>query len=125
MGYRLMKTPAYCHYKKGRRPGVGYWYYCRKGYPLTRLPGLPFAPEFMAAYDAVHNGKRITIGKAPEKGTMAALIVSYLTSPQWKALEPSTQRTLLKLGQLLRRSTSSRLLGIRDKALFGQSRVIE
>lgn len=93
MGYRLIKTPPYCHFKKGRRPGTGYWYYCRKGYPLTRLPGLPFSSEFMAVYNAVHNGPRIAIGKRPQSGTMAALVVSYLSSPQWKALERSTQRS--------------------------------
>jgi hypothetical protein len=78
MGYRLIRTPPYCHWKKGRRPGVGYWYHCRKVYPLARLR---FSPEFMTAYDAVHNGKLTTIGKPPGRRTMAVLI--SLTSPRF------------------------------------------
>jgi hypothetical protein len=79
MGYRLIRTPPYCHCKKGRRPGVGYRYHCRKVYPLARLR---FSPEFMTAYDAVHNGKRTTIGKPPGEAHDGGAHFSYLTSLQ-------------------------------------------
>lgn len=79
------------------RHGHPRFYFRRPGYKRTALPGLPGSPEFMAAYQAAHDG--VTAPKAEigatrtVAGTMHWLISGYLSSPPFKALAPETQRT--------------------------------
>ncbi len=91
--HRPPKAPPYCHGFTDRH-GNPRWYYRRRGYPLTPLPGMPWTPEFMAAHEAASKGQPLEIGKAMTKpGTIAALIVSYYKSPDFTGLKPTTQKT--------------------------------
>ena len=51
------------------------------GFKLIPLSGLPWSPEFMAAYEIALAGQPLNIGsKRVKPGTMRALAVSYFNS---------------------------------------------
>ena len=63
--------------------GRAYYYLRRRGYPRVRLPGLPWSPTFMAAYEAAMSGPRTAIGTGRIKpGSVAAVVAAYLDSQQ-------------------------------------------
>jgi len=75
-----MKTPRYVHGYIDRN-GKPRWYFRRAGFKKTALPGLPWSPAFMAAYENAMAGQPPEIGAARVKaGTMRALAVSYFNS---------------------------------------------
>lgn len=98
----MRRPPKYCHWKRGRRGSAGYWYYTRPGYPRVRLPGLPWSPEFMRAYENAEREKPLPEAAKAAAGTLNALIVAYYGSPQWKRLAPSTQRTYRRILERMR-----------------------
>src|SRR5262245_6426712 len=58
------------------------------------LPGLPWSPEFMAAYEQALAGQPMPIGvERTISGTLRALAVSYFASPAFRTTRPSTQYT--------------------------------
>ena len=64
--------------------GRAYYYLRRRGYPRVRLPGLPWSPTFMAAYEAAMSGPRTAIGTGRVKpGSVAAVVAEYLDSQQF------------------------------------------
>jgi integrase len=68
------------------------FYLRRAGFKKVPLPGLPYSPEFMGAYETALAGQPIQIDTgriAP--GTMRALAVSYYNSADFRLLETSTQ----------------------------------
>jgi integrase len=78
-----MKLPKYTRawVDKEGRP---YCYFRRRGYPIVRLPGLPWSPSFMAAYEAALTGPRTAIGAGRIKpGSVAAVVAEYLDSQQF------------------------------------------
>ena len=76
------------------RHGKTRWYYRRRGYPLTPLPGLPWSPDFMAAYERAAQGEPMQIGRQRSKpGTVDALIASYYQSADYTGLSDVTKRT--------------------------------
>ena len=94
MGRSIMnKPPKYCQPRPDRHGGPGYWYFERPGYPRVRLPGLPWSPKFMAAYEEALDSNRLPIGaKNVQPGTLEDLIVRYYSSAVFEALEPPTRR---------------------------------
>ena len=58
----MKRPPKYCHHKQDRHGGAGFWYFERRGFPRVRLPGLPWSPGFMAAYEAAIKGAPAPIG---------------------------------------------------------------
>lgn len=77
---------------KGRQ----YAYYRRHGL-RTRLPDVA-APDFLPAYKAAHDAaeaaasaERATAPEAPGPGTLAALIVAYRGSEDWRQLAPASR----------------------------------
>src|SRR6516164_6611700 len=79
-----MKLPKYVQAYVDRRDDRAYYYLRRRGYPKTRLPGLPWSPSFMAAYEAAMSGPRTAIGAGRVKpGSVAAVIAEYLDSQQF------------------------------------------
>jgi hypothetical protein len=59
--------------------GRAHCYFRRRGYPRVRLPGLPWSPSFMAAYEAALTGPRTAIGTGRIKpGSVAAVVAEYL-----------------------------------------------
>jgi integrase len=55
--------------------GLAYHYFRRRGFPRVRLPGLPWSPEFMAAYQrALDQSKRT----ASKRGSIADVVARYI-----------------------------------------------
>ena len=76
------------------RHGKARWYFRRAGFKKAPLPGLPWSPEFMAAYERALAGQPAPIGaERTIPGTLRALAVSYLASPAFRTTRPSTQST--------------------------------
>jgi hypothetical protein len=68
-----MKRPKYVKAWVDDRDGRAYYYFRRRGFPRVRLPGLPWSPSFMAAYEAAMSGPRTAIGAGRIKpGSVAA-----------------------------------------------------
>src|SRR5262245_62217312 len=94
MGSPLMRRPP--QYVNGYldRHGRPLWYLRRKGFKNIALPGLPWSPEFMAAYEQALAGQPASIGvERTVPGTLRALAVSYFASPAFRTTRPSTQYT--------------------------------
>ena len=92
MGPHLMKRPP--KFVKGYidRYGKPRFYFRRAGFKNVVLPGLPWSPEFMAAYEQALAGQPAQIGSARTKpGTMRALAVSYYNSLAFRSMKPNTQ----------------------------------
>jgi integrase len=94
MGQDLMRRPPkYCNGFLDRH-GKARWYFRRAGFKKAPLPGLPWSPEFMAAYEQALAGQRASIGaERTISGTLRALAVSYFASPTFRTARPSTQYT--------------------------------
>jgi hypothetical protein len=91
VGPRL-KLPRYVHGFIDRH-GKPRFYFRRLGFEPKALPGLPYSPEFMSAYEAALTGQPLLIGlNRARPGTMRALALSYFASPAFRTLKPSTQR---------------------------------
>jgi integrase len=92
MGPPLMRRPP--QYVNGfiDRYGKARWYFRRAGFKRMPLPGLPWSPEFMAAYEQALAGQPLQIGGArTNPGTVRALAVSYFHSSDFRSLKPSSQ----------------------------------
>ena len=64
--------------------GRPHHYLRRNGYPRVRLPGLPWSPSFMAAYEQAMSGPRGAVGAGRIKpGSVAAVIAAYFDSQQF------------------------------------------
>ena len=78
-----MKLPKYVQHWVDH-DGRAHCYFRRRGYPRVRLPGLPWSPSFMAAYEAACAGPRTAIGAGRIKqGSVAAVVAAYLDSQQF------------------------------------------
>jgi integrase len=79
-----MKLPKYVTAWVDARDGHAYYYLRRRGYPRVRLPGLPWSPSFMAAYEKALAGPRTAIGAGRVKpGSVSAVVAEYLDSQQF------------------------------------------
>jgi integrase len=79
-----MKLPKYVHAWFDKRDSQTYYYLRRHGFPLVRLPGLPWSPSFMAAYEAALTGPRTAIGAGRIKpGSVAAVVAEYFDSQKF------------------------------------------
>src|SRR5262249_44243064 len=80
-GTQTMKLPKYVQAWVDGRDGRADYYLRRRGFPRVRLPGLPWSPSFMAAYEAAMSGPRTAIGAGRVKpGSVAAVIADYFDS---------------------------------------------
>jgi integrase len=88
----LMKCPKYVHQFVDRH-GRARFYFRRPGFKKVALPGLPWSPEFMAAYEAaIATPRPIEVGAVRVKpGSMRALAVSYFGSIAFHSMQPSSQ----------------------------------
>jgi len=94
MGPRVMaRLPKYVHGYLDRH-GKPRFYFRRAGSRKTPLAGLPWSPEFMAAYEQALAAQPAPPGSSRVKaGTVRALAVSYFSSPAFRTLRPSSQYT--------------------------------
>jgi integrase len=91
MGHNRVKLPRFIQQYIDRH-GKPRWYFRRAGFPRIPLPGLPWSPEFMAAYEMALAGQSLEIGsKKTKPGTMRALAVSYFNSLAFHSLKASSQ----------------------------------
>jgi hypothetical protein len=89
----MRRPPKYVHGFVDRH-GKPRWYFRRPGFKQVPLPGLPWSPEFMAAYEIALTGQRIEIGADRTKpGTINALVVLYYRSNEWSGFAVETQKT--------------------------------
>jgi hypothetical protein len=88
VGPRL-KLPRYVHGFLDRH-GKPRFYFRRPGFESVPLPGLPYSPEFMRAYEGALAGQPRRRQTA-RPGTMAALALSYFGSPQFGQLRATSQ----------------------------------
>lgn len=89
----LRKPPRYCQGFEDRH-GKFRWYYRRPGFPRIPLPGLPWTPDFMAAYEKAEKGERLEIGKGRSApGTVSALVASFYKTSDFTTLSDSTKVT--------------------------------
>jgi integrase len=91
MGPRL-KLPRYVHAFVDRH-GKPRYYVRQRGAKQVPLPGLPYSPEFMAAYSEALAGPRaIEPGAARSKpGTVAAAVAGYFGSATFAAAAKATR----------------------------------
>jgi integrase len=74
------------------RDGRAHHYFRRAGYPRTRLPGLPWSPQFMMAYQTALASAPEPIGASRSKpGSVSAAIAGYYGSQSFRALRNGTQ----------------------------------
>jgi integrase len=74
------------------RHGKPRFYFRRPGYPRSPLPGLPWSPEFMAAYAKIVAAEKPIIGAGRVvPRSIRALAIAYYDSAAFKALKPITQ----------------------------------
>jgi hypothetical protein len=73
--------------------GKSRFYLRRKGKRNVPLPGLPWSPQFMEAYQTALTATNAVVTNLKQRDTIAALVDDYITSPTFKALAPETQRT--------------------------------
>src|SRR5262245_20571846 len=74
--------------------GRPHCYFRRRGYPRVRLPGVPWSPSFIAAYEPATRGPLTAVGTGRVKpGSVAAVVAEYFDSQQFfGSKKPSTQR---------------------------------
>ena len=90
---QLYKPPKYSQGFPDRH-GKMRWYYRRPGFPRVALPGLPWSPAFMEAYEKAAAGERLETGASRSKpGTVAALVASYYRTSDFTGLADSTKAT--------------------------------
>lgn len=89
---RPPKAPKYC---KGYvdRHGTPRWYLRKPGTPSVALPGLPWSPEFMAAYEEALKGDPAPKAAKAGPGTIDALVASYYQTADFAGLRASTKKT--------------------------------
>jgi integrase len=93
MGPRL-KLPPYVHGFVDRH-GRPRFYFRRPGFRRVALPGLPWSPEFMRAYElASESAPRLEVGARRVKpGTVAAAVTGYFGSLAFGNLAETTRIT--------------------------------
>ena len=92
------------------RNGKARFYFRRRGYKRVVLPGLPWSPSFMAAYEAAMAGEpppQVILRPTAKSGSMAALAASYFASATYRSLKPRTQTRY--------NNTIERLCALKDK----------
>jgi integrase len=90
MGPRL-KLPRYVHGFIDRH-GKPRFYFRRAGFKKTPLPGLPWSPEFMAAYEVATRDQPVQVGSSRVlPGTIRALAVCYYNSAAFRSMGDVTQ----------------------------------
>jgi integrase len=87
-----LKLPRYINAYVDRNCKARF-YFRRGGFKSVALPGLPWSPEFMQAYETAMAGQTAPIGTARVlPGSMHALVISYYSSPDFLRLKANSQQ---------------------------------
>jgi site-specific recombinase XerD len=104
------RLPKYVHGSTDRH-GHARYYFNRPGYKRATLPGLPWSPEFMSAYQtALDGGDRISIGASRTVvGSVSAALVAYYQHPSFvDALAKTTQQNRRAILEVFRQENGHR-----------------
>ena len=85
-----LKLPMYVQAFVDRH-GRPRYYFRRRGFARVPLPGLPWSPDFMAAYKAALEAGRVPLGIGNDPGTVDAVVTSYLNSETFGELAAATR----------------------------------
>jgi integrase len=114
----MSRPPKYVHGFFDRH-GKPRFYFRRAGFKTMPLPGLPWSPEFMAAYEAGMKGdwQRQEIGaQRTVPGTVNACIVSYYnTSADFRDLADGTKKSRRAILERFREEHGEKRIGLLDK----------
>ena len=104
----MRRAPRYVHGFIDRH-GRARFYFRRAGFKKVALPGLPWSPDFMAAYESALAGQRSPIGAARVfPGSMHALAISYYASAEFQAMELSSKSVRRNIIERFCRETDSK-----------------
>jgi integrase len=112
------KSPPFVHGYVDQH-GTPKFYFRRAGQPKIRLPGLPWSPEFMTAYEIAKagGGPRAEIGASRTvPGTVNAALVSYYQSGAFTALAKSTQQNRRAILELFREEHGDKRIALMPRA---------
>ena len=88
----MRKPPKYCHGYIDCR-GKPRWYLRKPGLKRVPLPGLPWSPEFMAAYEAaIASAKNEPSKNRVKPGSIADLIALYYQTAAFTRLSDATRQ---------------------------------
>jgi hypothetical protein len=95
------------------RHGKPRFYFRRSGFKSVPLPGLPWSPDFMAAYKiAKAAGERPEIGlKRTRTGTVAAAVTGYFGSLAFATLADTTRITRRRILERFREEHGDKSIG--------------
>jgi hypothetical protein len=85
-----LKLPIYVQAFVDRH-GRPRYYFRRRGFALLPLPGLPWSPDFMAAYQAALAVARMPLGLGNDPGTVDAVVTAYFNSETFAELAAATR----------------------------------
>jgi integrase len=112
------KNPPFVHGYVDQH-GTAKFYFRRSGRPKVRLPGLPWSPEFMAAYEHAKSGqwtKPELGGSRTVTGTVNAALVSYYQSSAFgDGLAPSSQQMRRNILERFRDEHGDKRIGLLHK----------
>src|SRR5262249_44080284 len=74
------------------RHGHARFYFRRAGHKTAKLPGLPWSPEFMAAYEQASKTKIVIGEKRTVAGTVSAALIAYYQHGSFDALADVTRQ---------------------------------
>lgn len=104
--------PKYCSWNWDRHGNKRVRF--RKAGFSTYLYGVPYSDDFNSAYHAALDGVQAQKGEAgtvrTKPGSIAALLVRYYRSPEFKGLKPSTQTTYRGIFERFRAEHGNRLV---------------
>ena len=121
-----LKLPRYINAYIDRN-GRARYYFRRAGFKSVPLPGLPWSPEFMQAYELALAGQPAAIGAARViPGSMHALAISYYCSADYLGMKPSSQQVRKNIIERFCRETDANGLRHGDKraALLQRDHII-
>lgn len=118
-----MKLPKFVHAYVDRH-GKPRYYLRRKGFAKVPLPGIPWSPQFMTAYETALAGQpAIQPGSSNIKpGTIRALAASYFASPAFRSLKPRSQYVYRCTIERFSRKVGGDGLAYGDKPVAGMRR---
>lgn len=96
-------------------------YFRRPGFKQLPLPGLPFSPEFMAAYQAAMAGEHVerkAVGATRTiAGSINAAIVSYYADPRFTDLAEGTRKMRRAILQNFRQDPGDKGIPFGDRSI--------
>jgi integrase len=107
------RHPKYTHGFVDRH-GHARFYFRKAGYKTVTLPGLPWSPTFMAAYEAALKNDKAEIGATRTlPGTVSAALISYYQHPVFTdALAKVTQQNRRAILENLRRDHGDKRIAL-------------